>query len=153
VAGYAVAVKRVTASLAILLALLATPALTGCSSIEQMVEQATGGDVDLPGNTVPDDFPSEVPLAEGEVVMGAAIGNADGKAWNVTIKVPGLDVVDTIKAELEAAGFVATPAGNTSTGESATIVYGNDAYGVVVVVTKDTNDGFLANYTVTDAAQ
>ena len=140
--------KKITASLAILLALAATPALAGCAGIEGIVEQATGGDVSLPGNSVPDDFPAEVPLIEGEVILGAGIGSTDGKAWNVTIKVTGLDAADTIKAELEGAGFTSAP--GASTGESSALLYTSDAYSVAVVVTKDTNDGFLANYTVTD---
>ena len=116
-----------------------------------MVEQATGGDVSLPGNSVPDDFPADVPLIDGEVVMGAGIGTTDGKAWNVTIKVTGLDAADDITAQLEGAGFTAAP--GATTGESSALLYTNASYSVAVVVTKDTNDGFLANYTVTDAAQ
>ena len=139
---------RIT-TLALLVALLAAPALSGCAGIEGMVEQATGGDVSLPGNSVPDDFPAEVPLVDGEVVMGAGIGTADGKAWNVTIKVAGLDATDDIKAQLEGAGFTAAP--GATTGESSALLYTSAAYSVAVVVTKDTNEGFLANYTVTDA--
>ena len=143
--------KKITASLAILLALAAAPALSGCAGIEGMVEQATGGDVSLPGNSVPDDFPADVPLIDGEVIMGAGIGTTDGKAWNVTIKVTGLDAADDIKAQLEGAGFTAAP--GATTGESSALLYTNTTYSVAVVVTKDTNDGFLANYTVTEAAQ
>ena len=143
--------KKITASLAILLALAAAPALSGCAGIEGMVEQATGGDVSLPGNSVPDDFPAEVPLIDGDVVMGAGVGTADGKAWNVTIKVTGLDAADDITAQLEGAGFTAAP--GATTGESSALLYTNTTYSVAVVVTKDTNDGFLANYTVTEAAQ
>ncbi len=47
------------------LLLIGLPALTGCSMIEGIIEQQTGGDVDLGGNTVPADFPAEVPLADG----------------------------------------------------------------------------------------
>ena len=37
-----------------------------------------------------------------------------------------------------------------TTGESSALLYTSAAYSVAVVVTKDTNEGFLANYTVTD---
>jgi hypothetical protein len=146
--------KRFTVPLAIVLALAITPALAGCfgNPIEQIVEGATGGDVSLPGASIPDDFPkADVPLYDGEVVLGMGIGNSDGKAWNVTIKVPGLETADDIKSQLEGAGFTANDAGvGGTTDAGATLVYGNDTYSVLVVVTKGSDDGFVANYTVSE---
>ena len=147
--------KRVTVPLALVLALAITPALAGCfgNPIEQIVEGATGGDVSLPGKSVPDDFPkADVPLIDGEVVLGAGIGNADGKVWNITIKVGGLDAADQIKSQLEGAGFTASQAGNGGiTDQGATLAYENGTYNVLVVVTKDADNGFVANYTVAQA--
>jgi hypothetical protein len=145
--------KRFTVPLAIVLALAITPALAGCfgNPIEQIVEGATGGDVSLPGQSVPDDFPSDVPLVDGEVVFGLGIGNADGKAWNVTVKVSGLDAADKIKSQLEGAGFTANEAGiGGSTADGATLVYDNGTYNVLVIVSKDTENGFVASYTVAE---
>ena len=100
------------ALLAVSLAFVA-PALTGCGLIRDAVEQATGGEVDFGGKSVPDDFPSEVPLIEGEVLSGASAGNADGKIWNVTIKVDDASAFDEIAAQFEAAGFEASELGGT----------------------------------------
>jgi hypothetical protein len=51
--------------------LVAAPlTLTGCSMVEGIIESQTGGDIDLGGTTVPDDFPADVPLADGEIVNG-----------------------------------------------------------------------------------
>lgn len=149
--------KRFTVPLAIALALAITPALSGCfgNPIEQIVEGATGGDVSLPGQSVPDDFPKgEVPLIDGEVVFGLGIGGAEGKGWNVTIKVSGLDAADAIKSELESAGFTANEAGiGGTTDDGATLLYANEKYNVLVFVSKDTDNGFIASYTVTDITE
>jgi len=146
--------KRLTVPLALVLALAITPSLAGCfgNPIEQIVEGATGGDVSLPGKSVPDDFPkADVPLIDGEVVFGLGVGNDDGKAWNVTIKVSGLDAADQIKSQLEGAGFTANEAGiGGTTDEGATLIYDNGTYNVLVVVTKDADNGFVANYTVAE---
>lgn len=149
--------KRFTVPLAIVLALAITPALAGCfgNPIEQIVEGATGGDVSLPGAGIPDDFPkADVPLYDGEVVFGIGIGNDEGKGWNVTVKVPDIAAVDDIKSQLEGAGFTANEAGiGGTTDDGATLVYGNDKYTVLVVVTKDTDNGFVANYTVSQTTK
>ena len=145
--------KRLTVPLALLIALAITPALSGCfgNPIEQIVEGATGGDVSLPGQSVPDDFPSEVPIIDGEVLFGLGIGNADGKAWNVTVKVSGLDAGEQIASQLEGAGFTANEAGiGGATTDGATLVYDNGTYNVLVVVSKDAENGFVANYTVAE---
>ena len=145
--------KRITVPLALVLALAIAPSLSGCfgNPIEQIVEGATGGDVSLPGQSVPDDFPSEVPLVDGEVVFGMGVGNDDGKAWNVTVKVSGIDAADTIKSQLEGAGFTANEAGiGGTTDDGATLVYDNGTYNVLVVVSKDTENGFVASYTVAE---
>ncbi|MBX3098368.1 MAG: hypothetical protein KF761_02205 [Salinibacterium sp.] len=146
--------KRFTVPLAIVLALVITPSLSGCfgNPLEQIVEGATGGNVSLPGGNVPDDFPkSEVPLYNGEVVFGLGVGNTDGKAWNVTVKVPSLDAANDIKKQLEDAGFVANESGiGGTTDQGATLVYGNDKYSVLVIITGKSGDGFVASYTVSE---
>ena len=145
-------IQRIVFPLVIALAI--TPALSGCfgNPLEQIVEGATGGDVSLPGNKVPDDFPKEVPLIDGEVVFGVGLGDGTGKGWNVTKKVSGLDAADTIKSQLEGAGFTQNEAGiGGSTAVAAPLIYENGTYTVLVVVSKDSDNGFIANYTVTNA--
>lgn len=144
--------KRITVPVAIVLALAVTPALSGCfgNPIEQIIEGATGGDVDLGGASVPDGFPGEVPLIQGEVVFGASIGNDEGRVWNVTIKVAGSGAIEEIVSQLEGAGFTATEGFGGSIAEGGTAVLENADYGVLVVVSQDGESGFVANYTVTE---
>jgi hypothetical protein len=148
---------RITAPLAILIALAVTPALAGCfgNPVESIIEGATGGNVDLGGAKVPDDYPTDkVPLIDGEVVYGLGLGKDGAKAWNVTIKVSGIDAVDTIKSQLTAVGFTQTdaPVGG-KTGDGATLILESADYGALVVVSKDGKNGFVANYTVTDKSE
>lgn len=147
--------SRFAAPVAIALALVMAPALTGCfgNPIESIIEGATGGNVDLGGTTLPSDYPTaEVPLIDGEIINAGAIGNDQGKIFNVTIRVADVSAFDTIKAELEAAGFV-SPAESSATSEGGTYLGSTDAWGVVVIVSQDGSNGWVANYTVTSTQQ
>ncbi|MFM9877689.1 MAG: hypothetical protein ACKVOG_07555 [Rhodoglobus sp.] len=146
--------NRVTAPLTILAALAITLALSGCfgNPIESIIEGATGGDVDLGGKSLPDGYPaSEVPIIDGEILFGGAIGNAEGKVYNVTVKVADASALDAITAQLEAAGFTSEGAIGGSTADGGTYIATSDKWGVLVVVSKDGQNGFVANYTVTSA--
>lgn len=134
--------------------LLVAPALSACSfnPIESAIEGATGGNVDVGGTSVPDDFPAEIPLIDGDVVAAFGVGTAPDKVWTVTIAVPDASAVDTIKAELEGAGFTAN-INDASLGGITGGMYTNENHGVLVVVAEDGNGGWTATYTVTPAAQ
>lgn len=125
--------------------------LTGCSMIEGVIEQQTGGDVDLGGNTVPEDFPAEVPLAEGEVVNGSKIAANGGETvWNVLMNVSDAAAPESIAAQLEGAGFASATAGEV-TDSGGTLTYTKDDLVVNVLLGK-TDSGWTANYTVARAA-
>jgi len=132
---------------------LITP-LAACSMnpIESAIEGATGGNVDIGGTSIPDDFPSEVPLIDGEVVGAFGVGTAPDKVWTVTVKVPEASAADTIKADLEGAGFTAA-VDDAAIGGLSGGMYSNENYGVLVVVAEDGDGGWAANYTVTPAAK
>jgi len=143
-----------TAALALGLGLVITPALTGCipsagdivgglvqQGVEQGVEQLTG--VDYTESGLPNGFPSEVPLAEGELLGGAA-ANADGKSgWVVGVRTDRS--AEDIRAQLAGAGFT-SPAETVAI--DGFIVAENERYGVLVVVGEG-DDGRTATYTVT----
>ena len=143
--------RRRTALIALAASLVvATPLLTGCG----LIPHPGGGGISLPGVSVgtghlPKDWPSDVPVAKGDVISGASLGGSDkGHVWNATIKVSGADAGDGIKAQLTGAGFTAGELGGTTdTGSTAT--YTKDHYTVLVLVTKDDKQGWVANYTVT----
>ena len=142
--------KRFIVPAALVLALCIAPVLTACGGnpIQNIVQNATGGKVDLGGKSLPKDFPSEVPLVKGDVIFGAGIGSDEGKIWNVTIKVSDLKAFDQIADQLKSAGFESHAAGDSS-GDARTGLFTKDPHGVLVVVSTDNKNGVVANYTVT----
>lgn len=140
--------KRYTAPLAIVLALAITPALAGCfggNPVENIVEGAIG---DLGGNSVPDGFPTEVPLIDGEVMLGYTLGaSATDRVFTVGIKVADLSAMDTIRSQLVAAGFEDLGI-NTADEDVVGGVFGNESWGILVGVGKDGSNGFVATYQV-----
>lgn len=133
---------------AVAAALLAVPALAGCSVIESTIEQVTGGDVEIGGNTVPEDFPSEVPLADGDVLNGSSASKDNQKVWNVTIRVGEGVTFDSLASELEGAGFARQSVGSESS-EAETALFNGTGYSVLLAMTTQGGVGTIANYTVT----
>jgi hypothetical protein len=133
--------------------LVGAPLVTGCSLISTVVNSATGGT--LPeglgsGTSVPSDFPSEVPLIDGEVVFGLSLPGDNGeKAWNVTVNVSGAEAFDTIKTQLTDAGFEYQGVSDGDSGSSG--VFRKDDLTVLVGVGATDGDQWTANYTVTNA--
>jgi hypothetical protein len=139
--------KRYTVAIAIVLALAVTPALSSCSLVKGVIQQQSG--VGLPSKDIPADFPkSDVPLIDGEVVLGASIGTGDKEVWNVTIKVTDVSAFDTIDAALKGAGYTAVDSATVKTSDGATGSWTKDKRTVLVVIAKDGDKGFIANYTV-----
>jgi hypothetical protein len=142
--------RALSVAIAVTLAFAVPVTLGGCSLVRNAVEGASGVTVDIGGESVPDDFPTEdVPLTEGDVVYGASVGDAASKVWNVTISVADATAIDTITAELTAAGFAASPqAGADATG--STRGFAKESYAVLVLVSQNSGDStWTANYTVT----
>jgi hypothetical protein len=142
---------RLVAAAAIALSLLAAPALAGCGIVQGAIENATGGQVDLPGASVPKDFPSEVPLAKGQVIFGLSAGKDGEKVWNVTIKVDA-GAYAAIAEQLKGAGFELNEGSEAANNDNGGL-FTSDKYGVLVVVSDDGSDGTVANYTVTTATK
>jgi hypothetical protein len=130
------------------------PLLGGCSIISNFLPGGGNNPIPggiVPGQGVPSDFPKDdVPLIDGEVVLGLAVPGDNGeKAWNVTIKVSGEDAFESIKTQLTDAGFEYQAIGSGEGGTSGGFT--KEPYAVIVVVTEADGD-WTANYTVTDAA-
>ena len=144
---------RYTAPLAIIIALTMTPALAGCfgNPVESIIEGATGGEVDLGGTSLPDDYPADqVPVIDGEILYGGSLGSGTDKVFNVTVRVPDGAALQQIKDQLEGAGFVSQADIGAAT-NGGTYIASSDAWGVLVVVSEDGTNGWVANYTVTTA--
>ena len=133
--------------------LVGSPALVGCSLINNVVHDATGQDIPegvTGGQTIPSDFPAEVPLVDGDVVFAVSVPADNGdKAWNVTINVGGADAFDTIKGQLTDAGFDFQGVSDGESGSSG--VFRKDDLTVLVAVAATDGDQWTANYTVTNA--
>ena len=139
-------VKRITVPIALALALLAGPALAGCS-VQNLVHDVTGGKVDVPGKSVPKDFPGEVPLSSGEVISGAGVGDAKSKIWNVSVRAKGNTAIDEVLTTLTSAGFTCKTL-TATTADGGALVGDKGKLNVAVVEIKD-DKGFVLNYTVT----
>ncbi|MEP6842599.1 MAG: hypothetical protein ABJA11_03695 [Pseudolysinimonas sp.] len=137
------------------LALAAPLMLSGCSLLH-LPGSSNGGGITIPGvgsagtGKLPSDFPtSDVPVIKGDIVSGLSLGAGKDKAWNVTVKVSGVDSFDEISSELTGAGFKQQTDGG-KTDDGATGVFAKGGYNVVVLLSKaDDKTGFVANYTVT----
>ena len=144
--------KRVVAPAMIVLALLAAPALSGCS-VQNLVHEVTGGKVDVGGNKVPSDFPTAVPLVKGDVVFGArGKGDKGDTVWNVTIKTSATTTFADIKGEFEGEGFEAGNIGGESN-DAGTATFTNGAYSALVAFAKDDKGNWIANYTVSNVSK
>jgi hypothetical protein len=142
--------SRRTAAIALAALIATAPLLGGCSIISNFLPGGGNGTV-IPGQGIPADFPKDdVPLIDGDVLLGLSVPGDDGeKAWNVTIKVEGIDAFEAIKAQLTDAGYEYQ---EVSIGdESSTGGFTKDPYSVLVVVTQADGD-WTANYTVTNAS-
>jgi len=145
--------RSVRASIVLLLAMAITPALAGCfgeNPIGGIVEQATGGNVSLGGEEVPDGFPAAVPLATGDVLFGISAGDADARGFNVTILTGAESPLNAIEKQFEDAGFESQVQASGGDGVGS-IIFTSDNWNVAVIVA-ETDDGYTANYTVTPAS-
>lgn len=129
---------------------LISPAVTGCipsvdeliggvvqQGIEAGIENATG--VDTAVGSLPSGFPSEVPVAEGEIVAGAAVKNDDGSTgWAVSITTDR--TAEEIAAQLAGAGF-SPPADAGEFSIPGIVLVENAKYTVSVVVGQDGDTG------------
>ena len=135
--------------------------LSGCSLLHLPGSSggSTGGGITIPGvgsfgsGKLPSDWPKDVPVASGDVITGASIGNKnskDGEGWNATIKVSGPEAYGQIKSQLTGAGFKVDNEPDPGDAQGGTGTFETPKYGVLVVVTQaDAKTGWVANYTVT----
>ena len=144
--------RRIAAAVALLSALVLAPVLSGCSVVESVVEGVTGGDVTVGGTSIPEGFPAEVPVYDGDIINGSSISKNGETVFNVVVKVPDTSAFDTIKTDLEGAGFAAQE-GYDMVENNGTItgLFNNGTWSVLIAVTTQDVVGTVANYTVTSA--
>lgn len=139
-AAIAVAIAGMTASL-----------LTGCfgnpgdlvnQGVEDAIESATGGEVSLDGD-LPADFPTSVPLIEGDISVAAGAGGAEGWVVVVTPSDSSDPVADAV-SELEAAGFTED---RSISGDGGGAAFYTDGEWTVLLI----GQGSAVSYTVAPA--
>src|ERR1051325_11049512 len=137
---------RTSAIVALAASILLVPALVGCSVVESVVEGVTGGDVQIGGTSIPEGFPAEVPVIDGDIINGSSITKNGETVYNVTVKVADISAFDTIKTDLEGAGFAPQP-GYDMQEQNATItgLFNDGTWSVLVAVTTQDGIGTVAN--------
>jgi hypothetical protein len=143
-------------AIAVLLA-TASVGVTGCSLISGIVNEASGGAVDIGGASLPEGFPAEVPLAGGEVINGSSVGTEPSESiYNITIKSDAADAPAALTeatTALEDAGFETSDLVDGAAVDASAAGYANGTWGVLVVATGDAGEDIILNYTVTPVTQ
>lgn len=138
-AATALAIAGITASL--LTGCFGNPADLVDKGVEDAIEGATGGDVSL-GGELPADFPTTIPLVDGDVTFAGGAGDTDGKGWVVVLTSSAADPVADAAAALEGAGF--TEDTSMTGAEAGARIYTNPEYFVLLA-----GEGETLTYTVT----
>ncbi len=110
------------------------------------------GSITAGAGSVPEDFPTDVPLPDGEVVFAQRLETADGFSWSVIVTSdadPGA-LADQLRGELTDNGFTVEEASEFSGADTAggTILAEKGDLTVLVLVASDGNET-TATYTVT----
>lgn len=157
-------------------------ALSGCSNavdglaegaVERAIENELGASADVSidddsftvdtedgsitagAGSLPEDFPADVPLVDGEVSFSQRLETADGLGWTVVITSPvePAATVEQVRNDLQANGFTVDDATEFNAGDDAggTIIAERDDLSVLVVVGGD-GTGTAVSYTVSEVS-
>jgi hypothetical protein len=138
--------------LAVTMAVAGLAVLSGCSgetvgnAVDGAVNEATGGDVSL-GGQLPEGWPAEIPVIDGNIGFGAGNTTDGDRGWVVTVTTDAADPLADATAVLEAAGFSADASATANIGDAGVAALTNETWAVVVA---GTPEGVL--YTVSPAA-
>ena len=138
-------------TLALVTMLAVAPVLAGCSdaavqdAVNGAVQGATDGDVSL-GGALPDGWPAEIPVIDGEIKFGAGNTTNGDQGWVVTVASSAADPLADAKQKLVDAGFVPDTSASANVGDVGVVALTNATYTVTVA---GTPDGVL--YTVAPA--
>ncbi|WP_133163909.1 hypothetical protein [Cryobacterium zongtaii] len=137
--------------LALAAVLAVAPALAGCSdtqvqdAVNGAVQGATDGDVSL-GGALPDGWPAEIPVIDGEIKFGAGNTTNGDQGWVVTVASGAADPLADAEQKLVDAGFVPDTSASANVGDVGVVALKN---GTHIVTIAGTPDGVL--YTVAPA--
>jgi hypothetical protein len=149
--GFETKTSRLRMGLALLAVLAVTPALAGCSdaqvqdAVNGAVQGATDGDVSL-GGALPDGWPAEIPVIDGDIKFGAGNTTNGDQGWVVTVASAAADPLADAKQALVDAGFELDTGNSANVGDVGVVALKNTTYTVTIA---GTPDGVL--YTVAPA--
>ena len=149
--GFETKTSRLRMGLALLAVLAITPALAGCSdaqvqdAVNGAVQGATDGDVSL-GGALPDGWPAEIPVIDGDIKFGAGNTTNGDQGWVVTVASAAADPLADAKQALVDAGFELDTGNSANVGDVGVVALKNATYTVTIA---GTPDGVL--YTVAPA--
>ena len=134
--------RAISVPIAILIALGTAPLLSGCVGnpveglVNGAVKEATGGSVSL-GGELPEGWPAEVPVVDGEILFGGG-GSAEGEqGWVVTIKSASADPLADARKQLEEGGFSSDAEATASGGDAGAVAMKNANFTVLVAGNAD----------------
>jgi len=111
------------------------------------------GSISAGAGSVPEDFPADVPLVEGEVAFAQRLESADGTGWSVIITTSGdpTSVAEQIRTDLETNGFTVDEASQFGGegGEGGTVLGEKDDLTAFILVAGDGSET-TATYTVNE---
>ena len=149
--GFKTTTSPLRMGLALVALLAAGPVLAGCSdaqvqdAVNGAVQGATDGDVSL-GGALPDGWPAEIPVIDGEIKFGAGNTTNGDQGWVVTIASSASDPLADAKQMLVDAGFEADTSTSANVGDVGVESLKNASFRVTLA---GTPDGVL--YTVAPA--
>lgn len=144
---------RITTAIAtIALSTFSISTLTACSAqdvaekvAEQTIKDQTGKDVavDLNGASLPEGWPTEVPVISGDISQSFH-SNANGtESWSFLVKIDDIKAdFEEAKAKVEAAGFKSTF--DSSTDQGSTSMLENGKLTVTLISSDDGTEKMLA---------
>jgi hypothetical protein len=113
------------------------------------------GSITAGAGSVPDDFPADVPLPEGEVSFAQRLESAEGLGWSVVVTTSGdpTAVAEQVGTDLESSGFTVENASQFggADGSGGTVLAEKDDLSVLVLVTGDGGET-VVTYTVSQTA-
>lgn len=147
--------QRKTLALAIAAAIVITPLLSGCGGIQGIIDQATGGAIQPSVGELPNEWPAEVPVVDGEIIGGNKATDPEDESSTLWTAIIGRnDDVESTKAavaeSLSGAGFETV---DTEGAPIDALPYKNDTYTVLVFVATGENDTVTATYNVTQTVE
>jgi hypothetical protein len=116
------------------------PGGLGPGSLEDAIEQGTGGQVDVGTASLPADWPAELPVPAGDLFASIS---SDGTQV-LTYRIADASVGESLVADLQALGFVTTA--TTDMGELVVHALERDEWTVSVSWVSGDEDGVVLNY-------